>query len=51
MQEEVDKIMKWADNWKMVINVDKTRTMIISSSNADSNTDPQIGNRHRTAKR
>ena len=42
MQNEVDKIMKWADDWKMVINVDKTRTMIISSSNADSNTDPGL---------
>jgi hypothetical protein len=42
MQKEVDKIMKWADDWKMVINVDKTRTMIISSSSADSNTDPEL---------
>ena len=34
MQPEIDKIMKWADTWKMSINTDKTKTMIISSNRA-----------------
>ena len=35
MQEEVDKILEWAKIWKMEINKDKTKAMVISSSNAD----------------
>ena len=32
MQEEVDKIVEWAVEWKMVINASKTKTLIISKS-------------------
>ena len=32
MQEEVDKIMEWAKKWKMSVNADKTRSMVISES-------------------
>jgi ribonuclease HI len=42
MQTEVEKIMDWAQCWKMSINVDKTRTMVISSSTADMKTDPKL---------
>ena len=30
-QEEIDKIVHWADTWKMAINTDKTRTMVTST--------------------
>ena len=39
MQEEVDKIMEWADTWKMVINKDKTKAMVISSDTKDTSWD------------
>ena len=39
MQEEVDKILDWANTWKMVINKDKTKAMVISSSTNDTNWD------------
>ena len=42
MQMEVDKIMMWADKWKMSINVDKTRAMVISSSCEDTKADPNL---------
>ena len=35
MQQEVDKIMDWAKKWKMSINTDKTRVMVISSAPQD----------------
>ena len=34
MQPEIDKIIKWADEWKMAINSGKTKAMTISSSTA-----------------
>ena len=39
MQEEVDKILEWAERWQMKINKDKTKALMISSSNADMNWD------------
>ena len=36
MQEEIDKIISWAETWKMSLNTDKTKAMIISSNPADS---------------
>ena len=42
MQAEVDKIMAWAKKWKMTINVDKTRAMVISSNVAETKTDPEL---------
>ena len=35
MQQEIDKILEWADKWKMKVNEDKTKVMVISSSNRD----------------
>lgn len=40
MQGEIDKILKWAADWKMMINTDKTKSMIVSSSRSDQNWDP-----------
>ena len=34
MQPEIDKIIKWADEWKIAINSGKTKAMTISSSTA-----------------
>ena len=42
MQEEVDKILAWADEWKMKVNGSKTKAMIISSSVDDQQWDPQL---------
>jgi ribonuclease HI len=42
MQEEVNKILSWALKWKMRVNADKTKTMIISTSATDKVWDPQI---------
>ena len=39
MQEEVNKILEWAKNWKMEINQDWTKAMVISSSKADQDWD------------
>jgi len=36
MQKEIDKIISWAETWKMSLNTDKTKAMIISSNPADS---------------
>ena len=36
MQEEIDKIISWAETWKMSLNTDKTKAMIISSNTSDS---------------
>ena len=35
MQSEVNKILEWAKRWKMKINADKMKAMVISSKNAD----------------
>ena len=42
MQKEVDKIIEWADTWKMSINTDKTKTMVISSDTSEMNSDPKL---------
>ena len=42
MQLEVNKIMEWAKQWKMSINVDKTKALIISSNPDDSQSDPGL---------
>ena len=36
MEKEIDKIISWAETWKMSLNTDKTKAMIISSNPADS---------------
>ena len=35
MQEEIDKIWKWAKKWKMKINEGKTKALVISTKPAD----------------
>ena len=42
MQQEIDKITEWATTWKMSINVDKTKCMVISSSHQDQQWNPQF---------
>ena len=42
MQQEIDKILEWADKWKMKVNEDKTKVMVISSSNRDGAWDPMF---------
>ena len=42
MQHEIDKVIQWADKWKMRINVDKTRIMVTSSSAEDQKWNPQL---------
>ena len=42
MQEEIDKIIAWAAKWKMKVNADKTKSMVISSSSSDRKWDPQL---------
>ena len=42
MQEEVNKILAWAEEWKMKVNGSKTEAMIISSSVDDQQWDPQL---------
>ena len=42
MQEEIHKIMAWAKRWKMKVNEDKTKGMVISSSTNDTSWDPQL---------
>ena len=36
-QEEVDKIINWAKKWKMSVNGDKTKVLVMSSNTADTN--------------
>ena len=42
LQIEVDKIMKWADTWKMSINVEKTSSLVISSNTANLKWKPEL---------
>ena len=42
MQMEVDKIMEWANKWKMKVNGSKTRSMVIASSKKDQQWDPKL---------
>ena len=42
MQEEIDKIVEWADRWKMKINTSKTKTMVISSAKGDRDWNPEL---------
>lgn len=42
MQDEIDKILRWAETWKMRVNTDKTKVLVISSSNQDRKWDPEL---------
>ena len=42
MQQEINKVLRWADKWKMTVNEDKTKAMMISTSAADKSWDPQF---------
>ena len=42
MQGEIDKITDWAERWKMSINADKTKCMVISSSTEDQKWNPKL---------
>ena len=42
VQAEIDKIMNWAEKWKMKVNASKTKTMVISSSKAEQTKDPKL---------
>ena len=41
----MDKILAWAEEWKMKINGSRTKSMIISSSVDDQKWDPQLKTR------
>ena len=42
VQEEIDKILSWAERWKMQVNEGKTKAMIFSTSKADTEWDPKL---------
>ena len=42
MQGEVDKILRWAETWKMKVNTGKTKTLVMSTSPSDLKWDPQL---------
>ena len=42
MQQEIDKITKWAEENKMSINVDKTQCMVVGTAAADQSWNPQL---------
>jgi ribonuclease HI len=42
LQADIDKILAWANKWKMAVNTDKTKVMVISSSTNDHKWDPQV---------
>ena len=42
MQEEIDKIVDWANTWKMKINTSKTKCMVISTAKGDRDWDPKV---------
>ena len=42
MQQEVDAVLRWAHTWKMSVNTDKTKTMIISSNPSESKYNPEL---------
>ena len=42
MQGEVDKILAWAEKWKMKVNSGKTKVMVISSSIGDRTWNPEM---------
>ena len=47
LQDEIDTILKWARTWKMAVNTDKTKLMVMSSSTADCAWKPKLeGNGH-----
>ena len=39
-QEEIDKIMAWAQKWRMKVSGSKTKSMVISSVKANQMWDP-----------
>ena len=42
MQGEIDKIMAWADRWKMKVNEGKTKAMVFASPASDRKWDPEF---------
>ena len=42
MQENIDAISRWADDWKMTLNTDKTKVMVISSNSKDHKWKPSL---------
>ena len=38
----MDKIATWAKTWKMSINADKTRTLVLSTKSSDHKWDPEL---------
>ena len=42
MQDEINKIVNWADMWKMKINTSKTKSMVVSTAQADRSWDPEV---------
>ena len=42
MQDEINKIVNWADRWKMKINTSKTKSMVVSTAQADRSWDPEV---------
>ena len=42
MQKNINAIQKWAEDWKMCLNQDKTETMVISSDRKDLTWKPEL---------
>ena len=42
MQHEINKILEWADKWKMKVSTDKTKALMISSSAEDKMWNPEF---------
>ena len=42
MQGEIDKILTWAERWKMKVNKGKTKSMVFASSTSDRKWDPEF---------
>ena len=42
MQENINGIERWADEWKMRLNAGKTQVMVLSTSNADTSWKPKL---------
>ena len=42
LQADINKILAWAKKWKMAVNTDKTKVMVISTSTNDHKWDPKV---------
>ena len=42
MQTDVDRITEWARTWKMSLNVDKTKVMVLSSNPEETKWEPVL---------